>query len=84
MPRYEFTIGSSDVRRKGAVDSDTFKNALDVIAAQANAEAGDLLEIGVRGFPPAKFQYVFSLDEYPGVARSLPARRLSVPRRPRP
>ena len=38
MPRYEFTIGSYDVRRKGAVDSDTFKNALDVIAAQADAE----------------------------------------------
>jgi hypothetical protein len=63
MPRYEFSIGSSDVRRKGAVDSDTFKDALDVIAVQADAETGDLLEIGVRGFPPAKFQYVFSLDE---------------------
>ena len=63
MPRYEFSIGGSDVRRKGAVESDTFKDALDVIAVQADAETGDLLEIGVRGFPPAKFQYVFSLDE---------------------
>ena len=63
MPRYEFSIGSSDVRRVGAVQSDTFANALDVIATQADAETGDLLEIGVRGFPPARFQYVFSLDE---------------------
>jgi hypothetical protein len=63
MPRYEFTIGSSDIRRQGAVESDSFKDALDVIAAQADAETGDLLEIGVRGFPPAKFQYVLSLDE---------------------
>jgi hypothetical protein len=38
-------------------------DALDVFAVQADAETGDLLEIGVRGFPPAKFQYVFSLDE---------------------
>jgi len=63
MPRFEFSIGSSEVRRKGAVESDSFKDALDVIAVQADAETGDLLEIGVRGFPPAKFQYVFSLDE---------------------
>jgi len=48
MPRYEFSIGSSDVRRKGAVDSDSFKEALDVIAVQADAETGDMLEIGVK------------------------------------
>jgi len=63
MPRFEFSIGSSEVRRKGAVESDSFMDALDVIAVKADAETGDLLVIGVRGFPPAKFQYVFSLDE---------------------
>ncbi len=63
MPRYQFSIGGSEVRRMGVVQSESFGDALETIAAQADAEAGDLLEIGVRGFPPARFQYVFSLDE---------------------
>jgi hypothetical protein len=63
MPRYQFSIGSSGVRRMGVVQSESFGDALDVIATQADAETGDLLEIGVPGFPPARFQYVFSLDE---------------------
>lgn len=63
MPRYEFSVGSADrMRRAGIVTSEDFNRALEAIAQQAEVEEGDILEIGVRGFPPAKFEYVWSLE----------------------
>ena len=59
MPRYQFSLGHGDaVRETGAVTSDTFSDALEAIAEQSEANVGDLLEIGVPGFPPARYEYV--------------------------
>ena len=59
MPRYQFSLGPDGaVRESGAVTSDSFRDALDAIAEQSEASLGDTLEIGVPGFPPARFELV--------------------------
>ncbi len=59
MPRYLFSLGKGDtVRETGAVTSDSFGEALDAIAEQSEAHVGDLLEIGVPGFPPARYELI--------------------------
>lgn len=57
MPRFEFSLSGPDesLRLAGAVTSPTFAKAMEAIAAQASVGRGDLLEIGVTGFPPAHF-----------------------------
>ena len=59
MPRFQFSLGpNGTVRESGAVTSDSFRDALDAIAEQSEASVGDTLEIGVPGFPPARFELV--------------------------
>ena len=59
MPRYRFALGSADtVREAGVVQSETFSSALDAITARMALGAGDTLEIGVAGFPPARYEWV--------------------------
>ena len=65
MPRYQFSISSPTerVRLAGAITSETFSQALEAIADQADAGEGDTLEIGVQGFPPARFELTESADD---------------------
>ncbi len=65
MPRYQFSISSPTerVRLAGAITSETFSQALEAIADQAEAGEGDTLEIGVRGFPPARFELMESEED---------------------
>ena len=59
MPRFQFSLANEGtVREAGAVTSDSFREALDAIAEQAEAHLGDTLEIGVHGFPPARFELI--------------------------
>lgn len=59
MPRFQFSLGKEGtVREAGAVTSDSFGDALDAIAEQSSAAEGDTLEIGVAGFPPARFELI--------------------------
>ena len=59
MPRFNFSLGKGGVvREAGAVLSDSFTDALEAIAEQADAHVGDQLEIGVNGFPPARYELV--------------------------
>lgn len=59
MTRYMFSISSGvGMRRMGVVQSDDFAGALSTLESQVTAESGDVLEIGVPGFPPARFQAV--------------------------
>ena len=59
MPRFEFSVSSDDtVRQTGVVHSETFIDAVTLVNRQSNASEGDTLEIGVRGFPPARFECV--------------------------
>jgi hypothetical protein len=59
MPRFEFTVGKSGaVRRAGTVMSDSFTDALEAIAVRSEVTEGETLEIGVPGFPPARYEFV--------------------------
>lgn len=65
MPRYEFSLNSQSVgtRLAGAVTGGSFEEALEAIANESEVSAGDTLEIGVRGFPPARYQLVWSAQD---------------------
>ena len=76
MPRFQFSLGDADaVREAGAVLSDSFDDALTAISQQATVKEGDTLEIGVHGFPPARYQYV-SLGR--GAQAWAPANRMAA------
>jgi hypothetical protein len=64
MTRFEFSISSADEQHRlaGSVTSGTLSDALQVISDRAATSVGDRLEIGVSGFPPARFLYVPSVD----------------------
>lgn len=65
MPRYEFSLSSpfESARLAGAVTGGSFEEALDAIAKETRVNEGDTLEIGVRGFPPARYQLVWSAED---------------------
>ena len=59
MPRFRFSLGTTDgVREVGVVQTDSFSAALERLGEELSAFEGDMLEIGVPGFPPARFEFV--------------------------
>ena len=61
MPRFSFTIGGPQgVRHAGTVHGQQFEDAITAISQRVDADAGDTLEIGVTGFPPARYHLVVS------------------------
>ena len=64
MARYQFVLGTSgEVRKAGIIDSETFSAALEAINENVPVSLGDTLEIGVSGFPPARFSWLLTADE---------------------
>jgi hypothetical protein len=60
MPRFQFSLSTTDiVREAGVVHSESFADALAAIEEHVSAKEGDVLEIGVPGFPPARYQRVW-------------------------
>lgn len=56
MARFSFAlIDREAVRETGIVTSDSFSDALATLGEQVGVRVGDCLEIGVFGFPPARF-----------------------------
>jgi len=78
MPRFEFSLSAQDdtLRLAGAVTSPSFARAIAAIADQTTVEEGDRLEIGVTGFPPARFESVVSVSD--GSVAWLPQGRLAA------
>ena len=63
MPRFQFALSNTQqVREAGIVQSDSFSDALTAISEHVEAREGDTLEIGVPGFPPARYECVWSMD----------------------
>jgi hypothetical protein len=63
MPRFRFALSDAKfVREVGMVQSDTFDDAMSAVTERFMASPGDNLEIGVYGFPPARYLYVSALD----------------------
>jgi hypothetical protein len=59
MPRFKFALsGPEEVREAGIVQSESFAEALSAIGEQSALTEGDTLEIGVPGFPPARYHYL--------------------------
>lgn len=64
MTRYSFALSSGNiVREVGHVTSPSFDDALVSIGRELEPFEGDTLEIGVRGFPPARYECVLSMEE---------------------
>lgn len=62
MSRFQFSLNNNEhVRQAGVVQSDSFDEALELLRARVPAKPGDVLELGVPGFPPAQFECVASL-----------------------
>jgi hypothetical protein len=60
MTRFWFTHCRGDeIRRTGALEAPTLPDALRVVSRRALPVAGDRLEIGAVGFPPARYECVF-------------------------
>jgi hypothetical protein len=60
LSRFQFAIssGPESVRQAGYVESDSFDEAVVLLGEKIPVRTGDSLEIGVSGFPPARFQCV--------------------------
>jgi hypothetical protein len=63
LSRYQFAIssGPESVRQAGVVESDSFSEAVVLLGEKIPVRTGDSLEIGVSGFPPARFFCVSAL-----------------------
>lgn len=64
MTRYSFALSTNDeICRAGVVTSDDFDDAMKLLGEQMSVKSGDTLEIGVHGFPPARYECVVDLGE---------------------
>jgi hypothetical protein len=56
MTRFQFALSSAhSIREAGVIQSDSFAEALQMIGERLPVQEGDTLEIGVYGFPPARY-----------------------------
>jgi hypothetical protein len=62
MSRFSFSVSGVDSRREGVIESDTFREAVDALGQHVEVRAGDMLEIGVLGFPPARYECVGEIE----------------------
>jgi hypothetical protein len=62
MATYTFSLSTSEeARQAGVIQSPSFEEALRLVGERMSVTQGDTLEIGVRGFPPAKYECVEAL-----------------------
>lgn len=78
LSTFQFAISSGPeaIRQAGVVESDTFNDAVVLLGQKVTVLTGDSLEIGVTGFPPARFQCVGSIKN--GTPIWIPAGRLAA------
>lgn len=78
MSTYQFAIssGPESVRQAGVVESDSFDDAVVLLGQRIRVQAGDSLEIGVSGFPPARYECVGAVRD--GRPIWVPAGRLAA------
>lgn len=78
MATYTFSLGGAldDMRQAGVIKSASFDEALRLVGQRVPVNQGDTLEIGVKGFPPARYECVESLVD--GSVFWKPAPRLAA------
>ena len=70
MPRFLFALSTGEEgRRSGVVMGESFTDALETLTQQVTVNEGDTLEIGVNGFPPARYECVLSVETGMGAWR---------------
>ena len=67
MSKFQFAISSGPeaIRQAGIVESDSFDAAVTLLGEKITVQEGDSLEIGVTGFPPARYQCVGNIRSRP-------------------
>ena len=77
MSKFQFSIssGPEQVRQAGVVESDSFDDAVILLGQKIPVQTGDSREIGVAGFPPARYECVGAIRSRPIWA---PAGRLAA------
>ena len=63
MSKFRFALSNAAVRQEGMVESDSFVQAVDSLWQHVEVRRGDVLEIGVRGFPPARYECIGDIGE---------------------
>lgn len=63
MSKFRFALSNDAVRQEGTVEGDSFVQAVDTLWKHVEVKRGDVLEIGVLGFPPARFECVAEIGE---------------------
>jgi hypothetical protein len=63
MARYQFALNSAGETQAGIVQSDSFAEAMQLLGERMEIQTGDTLEIGVFGFPPARYECIAAVDE---------------------
>ena len=58
MSKFCFAVSNIESRRDGVIESESFTDAVDELGRQVVVTKGDVLEIGVNGFPPARYECV--------------------------
>jgi hypothetical protein len=58
MSTFSFSVSGISSRHQGVIESDSFRAAVDALGQHVDVRTGDLLEIGVLGFPPARYECV--------------------------
>jgi len=62
MATFTFSLSTSqDARQAGLIQSTSFEEALRLVGERMTVSQGDTLEIGVKGFPPARYECVEAL-----------------------
>ena len=67
MSKFQFAIstGPESTRHAGIVESDSFNDAVTLLGTKIHVQPGDSLEIGVAGFPPARYSCIGELRSRP-------------------
>jgi hypothetical protein len=58
MSKFRFAVSNRAIRQEGIIDSPSFADAVLSLHEHVDVRRGDVLEIGVRGFPPARYECV--------------------------
>lgn len=63
MATYTFSLGGTEdeMRQAGIIKTASFIEALNLVGQRVAVTQGDTLEIGVKGFPPARYECVETL-----------------------
>jgi len=62
MSKFRFSVSNLESRQEGVIESDSFVAAVDALGKHVDVHAGDRLEIGVHGFPPALYECVGQIE----------------------